>query len=105
MKPSRASMLIGRDERPLSFSDFIRWAALLTLGMTGVILVIAVFQSNVEVWAHCAVLWFLTTLFVWIVVLTVGCLVMVPVGIWRLGKRLARQGAGKTIPQGRLWDR
>ena len=105
MKRSEAPICIGSDERPLSFSDFIRWAALLTLGVTAVTLVIAAVQSFFAVWAIAAFLWLLTALAVWIGTLAVGCLVMIPVGIWRLSKRLARKGAGKINPQGRLWDR
>jgi hypothetical protein len=78
---------------------------LLTLVVTIVTLVIAALQFSFEVWAISAVLWFLIVLAVWIGTLSVGCLVMVPVGIWRLSKRLARGGLGETIPHGQLWDR
>ena len=105
MKRSEAPIRIGSDERPLSFSDFIRWAALLTLGVTAVALVIAAVQSFVEVWAIAAFLWLLTVLAVWIGTLAVGCLVMIPLVMWGFSKRLARKGAGKINPQGRVWDR
>ena len=77
----------------------------LTLGVTVVTLVIAAVQYSFEVWAISAALWFMIVVAVWIGTLTVGCLVMIPVGIWRLSKRLARGGLGETIPQGRVWDR
>jgi hypothetical protein len=105
MKQSQPPIPTRSGERPLSFWDFIRWAALLTLGVTAVTLVIAAVQCYFEVWAIGADLWLFSVLAVWIGTLTVGCLVMIPVGIWRLSKRLARKGAGRTIPQGQLWDR
>ena len=98
-------MPTGIDERPLRLWDFIRWAALLTLGVTAVTLVIAAVQCYFEVWAIAPLLWILTVLAVWIGTLTVGCLVMVPMWIWRLGKRLARQPTWKVKTQGRVWDR
>ena len=94
-----------RHQRPLSFWDFTRFSVFLTFGVTVVFLVVAAVACNVEVWAISANLWVLTTLAIWIGTLTVGCLVMVPLGIWRLSKRLARKDAEKPIPQGRLWDR
>jgi hypothetical protein len=78
---------------------------LLTLGVTIVTLVIAAVQYSFEVWAISAALWFIIIVAVWIGSLTVGCMVMIPVGIWRLSKRLARGGLGETIASGRLWDR
>jgi hypothetical protein len=105
MRRSKAPNRIGTDEHPLRFLDFIRWAALLTLGVTAVAIVIAAVPSFLVVWASVAFLWLLTVLAVWIGTLAVGCLVMIPLGIWRFSKRLARKGAGKVIAQGRLWDR
>jgi hypothetical protein len=105
MKYSRPPIHTRTGERPLSFWDFVRWAMFLTLGVTVVTLVIAAVRFNSEVWAISAVLWFLVVLAVWIGTLTVGCLVMIPVGIWRLRKRLASKGLGETIASGRLWDR
>jgi len=75
------------------------------MGVTAVTLMIAAVQCYFEVWAVGPALWFFAVLAVWIGTLTVGCLVMIPVGIWRLSKRLARTGAGRTVPQGQLWDR
>jgi hypothetical protein len=105
MKHSQPRIPTRRNERPLSFWDFIRWAVLLTLGVTVVTLVIGAVQYSFDVWAISAALWFLTVLAVWIGTLTVGCLVMIPVGIWRLCKRPARKGQSETIARGRLWDR
>jgi hypothetical protein len=68
-------------------------------------LVTAVIQGNHETWIIAAVLCPVTILVVWIVALTIGCLVMIPVGIWRLRQRLARERAWKVTPQGQLWDR
>src|SRR4051794_36803221 len=105
MKNAKAPNPTESQRRQLRLWDFVRFGALLTLGSTIAILVTASVQGNHEVWAIASILCLWTTLVVWIVALTIGCLVMVPVGIWRLGKRLARQSATKTVPQGRLWDR
>jgi len=105
MNHSQLPIPTRSDERPLCFWDFIRWAVLLILGVTAVTLMIAAVQCYFEVWAIGPALWFFAVLAVWIGTLTVGCLVMIPVGIRRLNKRLARKGAGRTIPQGQLWDR
>jgi uncharacterized protein (DUF2062 family) len=72
--------------------------------MMAMVLTAAV-QGNHEVWAVAAILCPLTILVVWIVTLTIGCLVMIPVGIWRLSKGLGRQSARKATSQGQLWDR
>ena len=90
------------DVRPLSFVDFVRWAAILTLGVTAVTVVVAVVQSIGDVWALSAVLWFLSVFAIWIGTLSVGCLVMIPV---KICKRLSRRNAAKTAPQKPLWDR
>ena len=104
MKHSQAFVATGSDKRSLSFWDFIRWAALLTLGASVPIIVIALFQWNVEVWATVPLLWLVTVVALWVGTLTVGCLVMIPVCIWRLTKRLAELDRAKTTPQGGLWD-
>ena len=105
MKYIKAPASTRTHKRPLSFWDFARFAAFLTLGVVLAILVTAALQGNHEVWSVASILCLGTTLIIWIVVLTIGCLVMVPVGIWRLCKRLARRDAAKVTPQGRLWDR
>ena len=105
MGHSKAPIPTGTHKRPLSLWHFARFAAFLTLGSAVVILITAFVQGNHEVWALASILCLWTTLVVWIVALTIGCLVMVPVGIWRISKRLARKGVGKTVRQGRLWDR
>jgi hypothetical protein len=105
MKNAKTPNPTESQRRQLSLWDLVRFGALLTLGSTIAIFVTASVQGNHEVWAIASMLCLWTTLVVWIVALTIGCLVMVPVGIWRLGKRLARKSAEKTIPQGRVWDR
>ena len=104
MKHSKARVPTGTHKCPLSLWDFARIAALLTLGVMVVMFVTALVQGNHEAWAGASTLCLWTTLVIWIVALTIGCLVMVPVGIWRLAKRLARQGTPKVTSQGRLWD-
>jgi len=105
MRHTKVHTATARHQRRLSFRDFIRWAALMTLGVTVTFLVIAIFQRNVEVWANAPLLWLLTIVAVWVGTLTVGWLVMFPLWIWRLSKRLAQMDTAKTIPQGQLWDR
>ena len=92
------------DERPLRFWDFIRWAAILTLSVTAITVVIAAVGSDVEVWALSATLWVLAVLAIWVGTMGVGCLVMIPVEIWRLGKRHSGKNAAKTAPR-LLWDK
>ncbi len=105
MKHSKAAIHTGTYKRPLSLWNFARFATLLNLGVTLAMLVTAVIQGNHETWIIAAVLCPVTILVIWIATLTIGCLLMIPLGIWRLSKRLARKGAGRTIPQGQLWDR
>jgi uncharacterized protein (DUF2062 family) len=105
MKHSKAAIPTGTHKRPLSLWDFARFATLLNLGVTLAMLVTAVIQGNHETWIIAAVLCPVTILVIWIATLTIGCLVMIPLGIWRLSKRVARQDAWKVTPQGRLWDR
>src|SRR3954451_5201797 len=104
MKNAKAPNPTESQRRQLSLWYFVRFGTLLTLGSTIAILVTACIEGDHEGWVIASVLCLWTILIVWIVALTIGCLVMVPVGIWRLGKRLARQSATKTVPQGRLWD-
>jgi len=105
MKHSKAAIPTGTHKRPLSPWGFARFATLLNLGVTLAMLVTAVIQGNLKSWIIAAVLCPVTILVIWIATLTIGCLVMIPVGIWRLRQRLARQRAGKSRPRGQLWDR
>jgi hypothetical protein len=105
MKHSQAPIRIRPGERPLRFSDFVRWATILTLGVTAVTLVIAVVQSNIEVWALSTALWFLSVVAIWIGTLSVGFLVMIPVEISRLGKQRTGKTEANTSPQKLLWDK
>src|SRR5208282_4766977 len=86
MKHSKAAIPSGTHKRPLCLWNFARVATLLNLGVTLAMLVTAVIQSNHKTWIIAAVLCPVTILVVWIVALTIGCLVMIPVGIWRLSK-------------------
>jgi hypothetical protein len=104
MRYARASRPPRSEDRPLTFQNFIRWASLLTLGITVPILAIGVFLWNAEVWAIAQILWLVIVLAVWGGTLTVGCLVMIPLGMRRLSKRLAQKDGQKTIPKAALWD-
>ena len=112
MKHSIAPIPTGTDERPLRFWDFIRAAAVVSVCVTVALpvlfvpgAIIYVDKGNPEVLYIAPFLWFLGVLAIWVGTLSVGCLVMIPVGIGSLSKRLARKGAGKTIPEEMLWDR
>ena len=104
MSHSTAYISSQIEDRPLRFWDFIRWAALLTLWVTALAVLIAAIKVDPDVWVLVAGLWFLIVLAVWFGILTVGCMIMIPVWIWRLTKRLARTGAEVTMPHGGLWD-
>jgi hypothetical protein len=106
MKHSGPPIPTTRHDRPLSFSDFIRVAAFLTLCIFPVVILLA---ASLAAKHHDRTIWeiatFVTLFPIWVGTLTVGCLVMIPVWIWRLCKRLTGKNAGKTIPQKQLWDR
>jgi hypothetical protein len=106
MKQSGPPIPTARHERPLRFWDFIRVAAFLTLCIFPFAILLAALLTAKR---HDHTVWevatFLTLFPIWVGTLTVGCLVMIPVWIWRLCKRLSGTNAGKNIPQGRLWDR
>jgi len=68
-------------------------------------LVCAAVLGDDRVWVVIVVLCPLTVFVIWSVTLTIGYLTMVPVGIWRLNKRLSGPDTGKVAPQGRVWDR
>jgi hypothetical protein len=104
VKHPKSSITIENCEPRVTLWNFARFAALLTLAMPVAMVVTAIVTGSNEVWAVGAFLWLVTIIAVWIVVLTFGCLVMIPVWFWRLGKRLGRQVAGKATPKGRLWD-
>src|ERR1017187_6614980 len=82
--------------RRLSLGGFVRVAALLTLGATLVMLALVLVSGVL-----CAV----TIAVIWTVTITIGCFVMVPVGLWRIGKQLSRGTPGKVANQGQVWDR
>ena len=106
MKHSGPPIPTARHERPIRFWDFIRVAAFLTLCMFPIVILLA---ASLTAKRHDRTLWeiatFLTLFPIWMGTLTVGCLVMIPVWIWRLCKRLPRTSAAKTTPQKQLWDR
>jgi hypothetical protein len=105
MKHSEAPIPTGIDKRPLSLWDFNRFATLLNVGVTAAMLVTAVFQGGHEVWRMAAMLWPLTILVIWIVTLIIGCLVMIPVGIWRLcnGRSVHHQIGGHHVEGDHDW--
>jgi hypothetical protein len=76
----------------------------LTFGVTFAMFATAAILGNPFVWAIALILCPLTILILWIGTLTIGCLVMIPVVVCRLSKLMARHGAEKITPQGRVWD-
>jgi hypothetical protein len=111
MKHTKAPIPTGSDARPLSFSYFIRAAAVLTLVVAvalpalfvpGVILYVQ--YGKPEVFYIAPFLWFLGVIAIWVGTLSVGCLVTISTWILKLCKRLARVSTESAVPQGRLWD-
>ncbi len=95
----------------LSFRDFIRCGTTLThcvIAVTPLIAVLGVIKVNSEDRASTALVCFLGILvgilIIWAGTLIVGCLIMVPVWIWRFGERLAQSRIKVTTSQERLWD-
>jgi hypothetical protein len=105
MKNSGPPIPTTKHERPLRFLDFIRFATLLTLCIFPVVILVAVLLGakhfDRTVWVLGV---FLAVFPIWVGTLTVGCLVMIPVWIWRLWNRLSGESAGETTPQKQLWD-
>ena len=91
--------------RRLSLGGFVRVAALLTLGATLVMLALVLLSGNPELLMVSGVLCAVTIAVIWTVTITIGCFVMVPVGLWRIGKQLSRGTPGKVANQGQVWDR
>ncbi len=107
MKRAEAPIGTRSKELPLSFWDFIRWAALLTLWVTALAVVIAAFKPDPNVWVAIAGVWFLVVCAVWLGILVVDCLAIISVAIWRLTKRLTQTAqieTERTVPHGGLWD-
>jgi hypothetical protein len=75
-------------------------AALLTLGAATLMVLSVVTQSDPDARAAGAV----TVLVVWLFTLTIDCLMLIAVGIWGLGKRLAPTRMRGVAPPGGLWD-
>jgi hypothetical protein len=92
------------NDRSLRFGSIIRWAALLTLWLTAVAVLIATITVDPRGWAVAAVLWFALVGALWFGVLTASCLVMIPLAIWRLRKQLVQLHVEKGTFQGGLWD-
>ncbi len=111
----------GRSEDPsLGFGYFIRFAtkqtafggvAYLAAGLlvTAVFGIASVFASYrfepILVWK---VIGFFLVLYVsvlWFCTICVGCLIMIPVGIWRFSQRHAHTDPKKTAREEGLWDR
>jgi hypothetical protein len=68
----------------------------------------AVFRVNFEDWAIASLVYSLgflgVVLVIWVGTLIACCVIMVPVGVFKFAKRLAKSREVKSVPQGRIWD-
>jgi hypothetical protein len=94
MKHAKDHHRSAREVSTLTFLCFIRCAAVLTFCVGPIVIlnaaILSAHNANKELWVAAA---FVTLFPIWAGTLIVGCLVTVPVAIWRLGKRLAQEGA------------
>jgi hypothetical protein len=104
MKYSKACIPRERDHRPLSLRSFVRVASLLTVGAITVMLVIMLLSGDPQLWQVSGFLCVGTIAAIWTITITIGCLVMIPVGIWRIGRQLSRGVPLKVASHGRVWD-
>ena len=89
----------------LSFSAFGRVASLLSLGAIIAIVSYVLFSGDSRLWVYSAALCGITIAVIWVVTFAVGSFVLIPVSIWRLGRRLVRAISGRVAPRGEVWDR
>jgi hypothetical protein len=88
----------------LRFGNVIRWAALLTLWLTAIAVLMAVITVHPVGWVVVAVSWLALVAALWFGIFTACCLVMIPLAIWRISKRLAQLPVEKPALHGGLWD-
>ena len=105
MKHSKACVPRESDRRQLSLWSFVRVATLLTVGAISVVLVVILLSGDPQLLQVSGLLCVVTITLIWTITLTIGCLVMIPVGIWRIGRQLSRGVPQKVASQGRVWDR
>jgi hypothetical protein len=101
MKYSKASFARECRGRRLSFGSFSRFATLLSFGATLSMLAMIFTTGQSAVLG----LWLATIAAIWTITMTVGCFIMVPVGIWRIRRRLRRASAWRGEAHGQVWDR
>jgi hypothetical protein len=106
VKSSKGHEAPGRVEPSLRFTEFIRAAAFLTgcIFPVATLVSLPTLLSHSYDWDLWIILAFVTLVPIWVGTLTVGGLIMIPVSIWRVGKRIADRSAKKTDPDGTLWD-
>jgi hypothetical protein len=56
-------------------------------------------------WESSVFLWLGTIAGIWLITITIGCLVMIPVAMWRLFGRLSRSKPAMVTAGGQVWDR
>jgi hypothetical protein len=89
----------------LSLWAFVRVAALLTVGASSAMLVIVLLSGDPQLWQFSSLLLLGTIAAIWAITITIGCLVMIPVGIWRIRRQLSRGIPAKVANHGQVWDR
>ena len=105
MNRSKSRLPRVNQRRRLTLSGFIRVAAPLTLGALSVMLGMMLLSGDPQLWQASGTLCLVTIAAIWIITISIGCFIMIPVGLWRISKRLSRGIAGKAGPDGRVWDR
>jgi len=106
MKYSKACVVKKRPGvRSLSLSGFARVALLLTYGAMPVMLTFVLLSGDPQLGMVGGVLCLLTIVAIWTLTITIGCVVMIPVGVWRIGKRIAQDNPRKSANRGQVWDR
>jgi hypothetical protein len=84
---------------------FVRSALLLTFGALIVILPCAFCSGDPEIWNLIGPLCLVTVFLIWTITLSIGALVVLVVGIWKIARELHGRVGVKTKPHGRVWDR
>jgi VIT1/CCC1 family predicted Fe2+/Mn2+ transporter len=105
MNHSKSAALKQTRSRRLSLMGFARVASLLSLGALIVIVPYIIFSGDPWIWIVSAALCGVTIALIWTVTISVGCLVMIPVAMWRLSRRLDRGLSLGAAQNGQVWDR